>query len=173
MHYNHLFGTASIFNDWSYQAWEYTATAFQALGAATLTGTALGSPGELQLNGTEYDACPNILLGNFVPNGYWAYGEQSHTQVTLASCNQDLRQAYTPTITKLTWTFWNQDESARTGTHWCADSWYETNFPLAGQPLVPVVVLFAGHGGGVLPDRDHGGYAVCAGLARRPAPTSA
>ena len=129
-HYNHLFGTASIFNFWSYQAWEYTATAFQALGAATLTGTALGSPGVLNLDNSEYDACPNILLGNFVPNGYWAYGEQSHTQVTLASCNQDLRQAYTPTITKLTWTFWNQDESARTGTHWCADSWYETNFPL-------------------------------------------
>ena len=112
-HYNHLFGTASIGDYYTYQAWEYTATAFQALGAATLTGTALGSPGELQLNGTEYDACPNILLGNFIPTGY----TDNHTQVTLASCNQDLRQAYTPTITKLTWTFWNQDESARTGTH--------------------------------------------------------
>ena len=51
-----------------------------------------------------------------------------NTQVTLASCNQDLRQNFTPTVTKLTWTFWNQDEQARTGTHKCADSWYETDF---------------------------------------------
>ena len=106
-HYNHLFGTASIGDYYTYQAWEYTATAFQALGAATLTGTALGSPGVLNLDNSEYDACPNILLGNFIPTGY----TDNHTQVTLASCNQDLRQAYTPTITKLTWTFWNQDES--------------------------------------------------------------
>ena len=51
------------------------------------------------------------------------------TRVTLASLNQDLRQDYTPTITKLTWTFWNQDEQARTGTHWCANSWFETSLP--------------------------------------------
>ena len=70
MHYNHLFGTASIFDYRFSQAWEYTATAFQALGAATLTGTALGSPGVLNLDNSEYDACPNILLGNFIPTGY-------------------------------------------------------------------------------------------------------
>ncbi|MBK7593142.1 MAG: hypothetical protein IPI27_18335 [Betaproteobacteria bacterium] len=49
--------------------------------------------------------------------------------MTLASLNQDLRQDYTPTITKLTWTFWNQDEMARTGTHWCANSWFESWLP--------------------------------------------
>src|SRR6266496_1049455 len=40
-----------------------------------------------------------------------------------------------PTITKLAWTFWNQDKSARTGTYQCADSWYETTFPVSRFPL--------------------------------------
>ena len=125
LHYNHLFGTASIMNFGFNQASEYTAVAFQALGPSTLTGTPLGSPGELNLDNVEYDGGPNMLLGNFQPFGY----DAALTRVTLASLNQDLRQDYTPTITKLTWTFWNQDEMARTGTHWCANSWFESTLP--------------------------------------------
>jgi hypothetical protein len=136
LHYNHLFGTASIMNFEVGQASEYTAVAFQALGPSTLTGTPLGSPGELNLDNVEYDGGPNMLLGNFQPTNNQAVPVEavssdsimgpSATRVTLASLNQDLRQDYTPTITKLTWTFWNQDEMARTGTHWCANSWFET-----------------------------------------------
>lgn len=134
VHHNHLFGTATIINFESGQAAEYNATAFQALGPSTLTGTDLGSPGTLNLDNVEYDACANMLLGNFKPGGQYeedAAGRDisSWNRVTLASCNQDLRQNYTPTITKLTWTFWNQDEQQRTGSHECADSWYETDFP--------------------------------------------
>lgn len=125
LHYNHLFGTASIMNFGNGQAAEYTAVAFQALGPSTLTGTPLGSPGELNLDNVEYDGGPNMLLGNFQPFGW----DGALTRVTLASLNQDLRQDYTPTITKLTWTFWNQDEQARTGTHWCANSWFESVLP--------------------------------------------
>jgi hypothetical protein len=125
LHYNHLFGTASIMNFENGQAAEYTAVAFQALGPSTLTGTPLGSPGELNLDNVEYDGGPNMLLGNFQPFGW----DGAFSRVTLASLNQDLRQDYTPTITKLTWTFWNQDEQARTGTHWCANSWFESTLP--------------------------------------------
>ena len=124
--HNHLFGTASAFFTATGQAYEYTAWAFQAIAPAE---AALGSPGVLNLDNVEYDACPNILLGNFLASG--VNGNQ--TRVTLASCNQDLRQAYTPTITKLTWTFFNQDEAARTGTHFCADSWFEGLFPVAAS----------------------------------------
>jgi hypothetical protein len=141
LHYNHLFGTASIMDFEFGQAAEYTAVAFQALGPSTLTGTPLGSPGELNLDNVEYDGGPNMLLGNFQPSGMIVetvsvgaaakpvIGFDPATRVTLASLNQDLRQDYTPTITKLTWTFWNQDEQARTGTHWCANSWFETTLP--------------------------------------------
>ncbi len=61
--YNHLFGTASIISTTG-QAYEYTASAFQNLSA---TGTQSGTPGILNLDNAEYDACPNILLGNFIP----------------------------------------------------------------------------------------------------------
>src|SRR6202171_4410350 len=127
--YNHLFVTVSVLNHKTLQAYEYTAWAFQALSP---TNTVLGTPGELHLDGVEYDPCPNILLGNFTPTkapeGPEGPAGSPNTQVTLASCNQDLRQNFTPTVTKLTWTFWNQDEQARTGTHKCADSWYQTDF---------------------------------------------
>lgn len=133
-HWNHLFGTAAVINWGSGQAYEYTAAAFQALGPSTLTGTSLGTPGAINLDNVEYDACPNMLLGNFKPGGRTVVDASAvdispRTRVTLASCNQDVRQAYTPTITKLTWTFWNQDEQQRTGTHTCANSWFETDFP--------------------------------------------
>jgi hypothetical protein len=130
--HNHLFGTASVFRQG--QADEYTAYAFQN---AAAQGANTATPGQLDLNATDYDQCPNILLGNFQASQ--VNGNQ--TRVTLASCNQDLRQAYTPTITKLTWTFFNQDENARTGTHFCADSWFETNFPAANWPYTTLLGL--------------------------------
>jgi hypothetical protein len=131
-HWNHLFGTASVMNFGTAQAYEYTAWAFQAMGPATDTGKVLGSPGVLNLDNAEYDACPNTIVGDFIPAGAPPIGG-NFTQLTLASCNQDLRQNYTPTITKLTYTFWNQDEMARTGNHACANSWYETFLPAANH----------------------------------------
>jgi len=125
LHYNHLYGTASLIDYRSMQAAEYTAVAFQAIGDQSLTGTALGSPGELLLDNVEYDGGPVMLLGNFQPYDFAG----AKTRVTLASLNQDLRQNFTPTVTKLTWTFWNQDEMNRTGNHWCANSWFETTLP--------------------------------------------
>jgi hypothetical protein len=142
--WNHLYGTASVLTTAGTQAYEYTAVAFQAEGASTATGTPLGSPGLLNLDNVEYDACPNILLGNFIPTGFASPLGAAANQVTLASCNQDLRQAYTPTITKLTWTFWNQDEQQRTGSHFCADSWFETTFPVATWPEAGYAFLGTG-----------------------------
>jgi hypothetical protein len=135
--HNHLYGTASTFLTPSGQASEYTAWAFQAIAGAP--EAALGNPGVLNLNNVDYDACPNILLGNFLAGGT---ANVNLTGVALASCNQDLRQAYTPTITKLTWTFFNQDEETRTGTHTCADSWFEAGFPATNFPFT----TFAGLG---------------------------
>ncbi len=132
--HNHLYGTASVFLG-NGQAGEYSATAFWSLG--TPEGTTL-TPGKLGLDNTDYDACPNILLGNFYASGNIA---NNFTRVTLASCNEDLRQAYTPTITKLTWTFFNQDENSRTSQHWCSDSWFETSFPALTWPFTTTLGL--------------------------------
>jgi len=126
--WNHLFGTASVIitaGPGAGQAYEYTAWAFQSLanGGAAAANVANPTPGAVILDGNEYDVCPAALVGQFSIPGV------NTNRVVLASCSQDLRQAYTPTITKLTWTFWNQDEQAITGMHQCADSWYETAFP--------------------------------------------
>jgi hypothetical protein len=133
--HNHLYGTASVVRTATGQTSEYTAWAFRAMAAE---GSRLGSRGVLNLNNKEYDACPSTLLGNFLASG----GSVANgTEVTLASCNQDLRQAFTPTITKLMWTFFNQDEVMFTGTRGCADSWFETNFPVANFPFATFAYL--------------------------------
>ena len=124
MVYNDLTGTATLYLGRG-QASGYTAWAFRAYGTA---GTALATPGVLNLDGNQYDACPAMLIGRFHALGS-AVSPGNRSRVTLASCNEDMREKYIPTITKLTWTFWNQDESARTGTRACADSWFETSFP--------------------------------------------
>src|SRR4029078_12295062 len=102
----------------------------------------------LLLNGLAYDLCPNMLLGAFQPPGapvavYFGSGPPirgtgaPQINISLASCRQDLTQTQAPFITKYTYTFWNQDEAARTGTHECADSWYETSFPATATTTGP------------------------------------
>ncbi len=62
----------------------------------------------------------------------------SSTQISIAACNQDLTQRAQPFITKYTYTFWNEDEFSRTGTHECGDSYYETTLPaLSGNGAAP------------------------------------
>jgi hypothetical protein len=106
----------------------------------------------------NYDMCPNILVADFQPNGgpnlalgngagvllgganavvvnpstglnTTQHSTGANTNVSIAGCSQDLTQVARPVITKYTYTFWNQDESSRTGSHECADSWYETYLP--------------------------------------------
>lgn len=147
--HNHLVGTATIYDNANNQAWEYTATSFQGLPINGPRGEALSLSGltnpnsselynELILDGTDgnYDSCPNVAIGNFAPvgtrlfsrGGYHDMSERdggySNTEVSLAGCSQDFRQAYRPYITKLTYLFWNEDEVQYSGTHQCADSWY-------------------------------------------------
>jgi hypothetical protein len=139
INFNQLFGNATIVNS-AAQAWEYNAWAFQALGGTAAQGQLVGTPGRIVLDGTitGYDMCPNILVADFQPNGSpalplgngaGALNPPANTNISIAGCSQDLTQVARPVITKYTYTFWNQDESSRTGSHECADSWYETYFP--------------------------------------------
>ncbi len=96
-----------------------------------------------------YDSCPNILVGAFQPHGVATppsplppapaifAGGLPGTQISIAACDQDLTQRARPFITKYTWTFWNEDEFSRTGTHECGDSYYETSFPALGGVAGP------------------------------------
>jgi hypothetical protein len=129
--WNHLVGSATVFDFENSAAYEYNAWAFQALRPQ---GETVGSEqGRLKLNGVDYDLCPRRLLGNFAPVGRFAqYGEDGDsvfyedTELTVASCKQDLRQDFEWRATKLAFNVWNEDEVKFTGAHECADSWHET-----------------------------------------------
>ena len=57
----------------------------------------------------------------------------STTDLTVVPCRQDLRQDRTPTITKLQFDIWNEDEVKSTGAYMCIKCWIET--PLRGIPV--------------------------------------
>ncbi len=148
INFNQLYGSAAIV-DVAGQAWEYNAWAFQALGGTLAQGYPVGNtPGVLDLDGTltGYDMCPKMLVGAFQPGGAPTpaagplffngrvlapvfQGGLPSTIISIAGCNQDLTQRAQPFITKYTYTFWNEDEFSRTGTHECGDSYYETSLP--------------------------------------------
>lgn len=129
--WNHLVGSATVFDFENSAAYEYNAWAFQAMHPQ---GKTVGSEqGRLNLNGVDYDLCPRRLIGNFAPVGRFAeYGEDGgsvfyeDTELTVASCRQDLRQDFEWRATKLDFDVWNEDEVKLTGAYECANSWHET-----------------------------------------------
>jgi len=105
------------------QAYEYNAWAFKANAIDTL-------PGVLKLNGKEYDQCPSMLLGQFMPvdNPITAnplLRVTANTQISVASCWEDLRQDSKSHVTKLTYTTWNANEVKIGSGHDCMGVWYE------------------------------------------------
>jgi len=104
------------------QAYEYNAWSFKANTIDTL-------PGTLKLNGKEYDQCPSMLLGQFIPVGApllaGKYNVSANTQISVASCHEDLRQDHLNHITKLTYTSWNANEVKIGSGHDCMGLWYE------------------------------------------------
>ena len=63
--WNHLFGTATIYDYDDGEAWEYSSWNFAA--RAVDRGDPVGPGGELSLTGADggYDACPQYVLGKF------------------------------------------------------------------------------------------------------------
>ena len=114
-------------------AFRYNAWAFVARGADGSpqpddpTFPAFGTPGTLILDGgTEggtYDACPVYNIANFMPNNAALGNLRTLDNVlSVSSCDQDLRQDFTPHFTKLQFTTWNSREDSFTGAWFCADS---------------------------------------------------
>ncbi|MBV9290532.1 MAG: hypothetical protein JO288_22395 [Hyphomicrobiales bacterium] len=159
--FNELIGSATVlnYNDADAiqhkQAFKYNAWAFAARcapgGSCPSTGlapdnntVAQGTPGDLVLSGANaagaYDACPSYNIANFMPNGS-ALGniDTLDNWLSVASCNQDLRETYVLHLTKLDFTVWNSNEVSFTGAYACVDS-VET-IPLGSpQPNPPIVV---------------------------------
>jgi hypothetical protein len=135
--WNHLFGKANVVNFQNGTAFEYRAWAFRALGTQNAP---VGTPGEIKLDGTAYEYCPQTLLGEFTPpahpadngSGSWV---AKHLLVT-ASCDLDLRQDANFLATKLDFSIYNAEEVLRSGTWECSDSWHETYLGYPNSPPV-------------------------------------
>lgn len=142
--WNHLSGTATVYNpNPLYGAYEYNAYAFFVPTGLDLEP--VGVAGTLNLNGVEYDSCPQYMIGQFtpvdvaVPTGgqqpntsgpLWVWGNR----LAVAGCTLNLNQDWQPVWTKLQFTVWNEDEIPFTGAYECSDSWHETAF--ADNPVV-------------------------------------
>ena len=123
--FNHLYGSAMIFDPSYNNAFQYPAWSFTARNA--------GTAGSMVLDGaTCYDACPQYLLFNFFARdtainqpdeGFHATFLNS--SLTLVPCHQDLRQDRFPTCTKAKFDIWNENEVKYTGTYQCVKCWFE------------------------------------------------
>jgi hypothetical protein len=130
--WNHLYGSAIVFNPSNGIAFEYPAWAFTARGNVA-TGAAVGTAGTMLLTGGgagTYDACPAYLIYNFfaddgnvtkVSPGTF-FGDSF---IALSPCYQDLRQDRLPTCTKAKFDIWNENERKLTGTYHCVKCWFE------------------------------------------------
>jgi len=126
--WNHLAGSADIVNYARGSAWEYNAYAFQSVNPAIAHGQATGTPGQLFLNGVEYDNGYDLLLLDFYAAGSQPFSLNASfgldTELVLMPLDSDLRQETTgPTTTKASFTIWNQNEVKFTGLDRCVTCW--------------------------------------------------
>jgi hypothetical protein len=124
--WNFLKGEGIVVDYAGNSAWEYNAYRFAAQNAAGRKAP-VGQPGRLNLNGgyqgaVGYDACPSYILFDFL-----AESDNVTSDLTLIPCIQNLKQEGYPTITKATFTIWNQNEVKFTGAHQCFSCYVEAS----------------------------------------------
>jgi hypothetical protein len=135
--FNHLTGTATVVKTddldaltpkqaFRYDAWSFVAR--NKYGLPEADNVIQGTPGVLQLTGGNagtYDACPAYNIATFNPNGATDPSGLITTHdndLSVVSCNQDLRQDFVLHLTKLQFTAWNANENSFTGSYDCVDS---------------------------------------------------
>ncbi len=138
--WNHLFGNALVVNYDQSSAWEYNAWALQAVSAAHGEQTD-GEPGQLLLDGIEYDNAFERLVFEFYATGAAVFGRFVpgpvfvDTDITLHPVSADLRQETNgPVITKARFDIWNEDETRFSGTERCINCWDQTLMSNYGAP---------------------------------------
>lgn len=130
--WNHLKGDAVIVNYTNGTAWEYNAWAAQARNVAH--GGFLPTPGELSLDGSEYDSGFDKLLLDFYGTGTEALSSEDvdvalDSDLTLHAIDVDLRQDNDgPVLTKAEFEVFNQNESKLSGLRRCICCWDQEMF---------------------------------------------
>lgn len=145
--WNHLAGGAVVVDYDTTAAWEYPAWAFQARGVSHNqeplsclqfnldSGRCVDTqlvPGNIDLDGFEYDVCPGRLQFQFRAVGSALVNPSDpvlptvlvDTNLTLGLVDADLRQdGNGPTTTKARFDIWNQNEVRFSGTEKCLTCW--------------------------------------------------
>jgi hypothetical protein len=130
--WNHLSGTATVYDYSAGTSYEYSAWSFTARNG--VAGEVHGTPGRLELTGAAtgrvYDACPAYNIVNFAPVGTEDHvGLHHDVEIAVSSCSQDLTQDFLFHFTKIQIPVWNAQEVRFTGTYVCIDS--TAHFPLS------------------------------------------
>jgi hypothetical protein len=140
--HDRLKGEATIVDYTRTAAASYPAWTFQAHRANF--HTVVGTPFELKLSGQGpgefYDACPKYLWYDFFASSDYPFsmedgdgisngipGEElvtSANKLALSPCIEDLRQGGPPTLTKLEFDIWDENELKYTGVSDCLYCWY-------------------------------------------------
>jgi hypothetical protein len=131
--WNHLHASATIVSYSDHSAWEYNAYSFQNV-SVPLGEPSDGNPGQLLLDGVEYDKPFERLVFDFHTEGSRAFspvqrffGLISWSDLTLLPVNADLRQdGVGPVTTKAKFDIWNEDEVRFSGTDRCITCWDQT-----------------------------------------------
>jgi hypothetical protein len=131
--WNHLSGTATLINYAQAAAWEYNAYAYRALTTAAQGSPSDATPGELSMDGIEYDLNYDELILDFFAEGSFAFSSAAAgvtviniTDLTLAIVNVDLQQGGFPRSTKAVADIWNSNEVRFSGTERCITCWDQT-----------------------------------------------
>ena len=140
-------GDATIIDYSTTSAWEYNAYAFQACPGAPEDDPGCprgaapdGTPGQLLLDGVEYDLAFDKLLLDFYASGSFALSGANcavfaDTDLTLHPVLVDLRQeSIGPISTKARFDIWNQNEVRFSGTERCITCWDQTLLSQYGAP---------------------------------------
>ncbi|MBU0717592.1 MAG: hypothetical protein KJ749_05025, partial [Planctomycetes bacterium] len=145
--HNHLKGDALLVDYRNGSAWEYNAYAFSA--NAGTQGMPTGTPGELNLDGVEYDYCFESLLLDFYADGSTPFGSAFFgggtaggappitvfTDLTLVPMLIDLRQDGDGLVTtKAKFDIWNMNEWKFSGTERCIECWDQKFLGLYDPP---------------------------------------
>ena len=127
--WNHLSGSATVYDPARQTAYEYSAYAFFVQSGLDLAP--VGTPGTLYLNSVDYDSCPLYQIGQLSPEGTVGGAAAAmftviRNRLAITGCTLELNQDWLPIATKLQFDVWNADEVKFTGAFECADSWHET-----------------------------------------------
>ncbi len=152
LRWNHLYGGATIVNYRDRDAWEYNAYAFQVVDDDVEHGDTVGTAGDIQLDGEQYDHAYDVLNFDF----FASYSNAMSTSISEVTHDSDLillpvnmdfcTDGGNPATTKAQFQIFNANEVAFSGMEYCLTKWDERRLSYeGGHFLVQFLQTDKGH----------------------------